>query len=298
MDAILARTAALLKNAYAPYSGCPSAAALVAEDGRAWFGVTCENAAFTDGFEGVETAIGAMVVESDWVESDALPVITDVIIVNGEDKADRLPAVVALARLRQFCTAATMIRLATPMRGFGGTHRLGDLMAYASALSFAPSVLEEKKKTRQDMRRGAGSPADDSLLRLRTAMTGAYCPVSGYSISARVTTTSGAHFYGANVETGANISMHAEALAIAAMVTALGPAARIANVTTLARGDPGFPCGDCRQKMNEFCTPRTDFTALTLAGAAQTVALAALLPYAFVVENLENGRREIVSGGK
>ena len=60
-----------------------------------------------------------------------------------------------------------------------------------------------------------------------------------------------------------------------------GPRARISRVTILTGGRPGFPCGGCRQQINEFATEDTEIICMNLEGEAITSRHSDLLPNSF-----------------
>ena len=116
----------------------------------------------------------------------------------------------------------------------------------------------------------------------------AHAPYSNFKVGAAIRTTSGAVFVGCNVE---NIAYPegtcAEAGAIAAMVAA-GETA-IAEIAVIADSPvPVTPCGGCRQKLFEFAAPDAVITMATTGGEATVMAVADLLPGAFVKSQMDN----------
>ena len=120
------------------------------------------------------------------------------------------------------------------------------------------------------------------LLAAATAVReNAHAPYSNFKVGAAIRAASGAVYVGCNVE---NVAYPegtcAEAGAIAAMIAAGDTV--IAEVAVIADSpSPVPPCGGCRQKLAEFGAADVKVTMATLAGASETVCIAALLPGAF-----------------
>lgn len=93
----------------------------------------------------------------------------------------------------------------------------------------------------------------DMMERARLASRRAHAPYSNFRVGAVVIDDQGNVFDGCNVENAAyGSSICAEASAIAAAVT--GGARKIETVVVACPDDAGrcYPCGNCRQLMNEF----------------------------------------------
>lgn len=110
----------------------------------------------------------------------------------------------------------------------------------------------------------------------------AYAPYSNFKVGAALKSASGAVFVGCNVE---NVAYPegtcAEAGAIAAMVAA--GETSFTEIAVIADSPvPVTPCGGCRQKIFEFAAPDAVITLAALSGAVATMAVADLLPGAFV----------------
>lgn len=110
----------------------------------------------------------------------------------------------------------------------------------------------------------------------------AYAPYSGFKVGAALKATSDAVHVGCNVE---NVAYPegtcAEAGAIAAMVAA-GDTGFTEIAVVADSPVPVTPCGGCRQKLFEFAAPGATITMASLSGASETMAVADLLPGAFV----------------
>jgi cytidine deaminase len=122
----------------------------------------------------------------------------------------------------------------------------------------------------------------------REVRANAWAPYSHYRVGAALLASDGRVFLGVNVENSAYpTSLCAEHGAIAAAVTAGARSFSAVAVVTQPKpgGQPGAPCGKCRQALAEF---GTDLLVI-LAGAegpATTVSLAELLPRAFTGADL------------
>ncbi len=116
-----------------------------------------------------------------------------------------------------------------------------------------------------------------------------YCPYSGFSVGAALLTAEGKVYTGCNIENAAySPSNCAERTAFFKAVSEGERDFRaIAIVGGKDRkiGDFCFPCGVCRQVMNEFCSP--DFQVITANAGGETVirTLRELLPDSFVFIN-------------
>lgn len=116
----------------------------------------------------------------------------------------------------------------------------------------------------------------------------AYAPYSGFKVGAALRTPSGRVHLGCNVE---NVAYPegtcAEAGAIAAMVAA--GESSITEVAVIADSPvPVTPCGGCRQKLFEFASPDATITMATTGGESIKMAVADLLPGAFVKAQMDN----------
>ena len=137
------------------------------------------------------------------------------------------------------------------------------------------------------------SPEDipeELLKKAREARAHSYAPYSKYRVSAALSTSDGQIFTGVNVENCAYpTSMCAERNALAA---AVGQGHRkfecIAIVTPPdENGNPGSPCGACRQALAEFGTDLVVYLATPDDDSSVRVRrLNELLPDAFTPRNL------------
>lgn len=122
----------------------------------------------------------------------------------------------------------------------------------------------------------------DLVDRAREAALNAYAPYSEFRVGAAVLAEDGTVYTGANVENAAYGS------AICAEGSAISRAASsgIRKLATVAVAcidapsvDHAYPCGNCRQLMNEFGVERVIVT--TGAGDVREHNLADLLPHGF-----------------
>lgn len=110
------------------------------------------------------------------------------------------------------------------------------------------------------------------------AMEFAYVPYSGYRVGAALECEDG------RVYTGCNIENAAYGNTICAERTALGKAVsegarRFTRIAIASSGSAPYPCGACRQSLNEFAP---DLTVLvTWDGNVEQASLRDLLPHGF-----------------
>lgn len=124
------------------------------------------------------------------------------------------------------------------------------------------------------------------LLEAATAVAAnAYAPYSRFQVGAALETTKGTVFCGCNVENASyGLTICAERNAIFAMVaageTAIAQIAIVANSETEAWP---YPCGACRQVVNQFAEPDCPvYVAPTRQlDAFETMTLGELLPKSF-----------------
>jgi len=116
-----------------------------------------------------------------------------------------------------------------------------------------------------------------------------YSPYSHFRVGAAILLETGQIITGTNVENASyRLTSCAEQAAIAAAVTAHGPAIRIRAVAVAnLNGAACMPCGACRQTILEFASPETAIFYPNATGETASTTLAALLPAAFrlTIEN-------------
>ena len=125
---------------------------------------------------------------------------------------------------------------------------------------------------------------EELLALARIAAERAYAPYSGFRVGAAVLAADGSVYTGANVENAAYPSSScAEATAVAHAASEGMRKIIAAAVACIDAGslEGAYPCGRCRQILNEF---DTDTVYVTAAGLEfREHPLAELLPYGFKV---------------
>ena len=119
------------------------------------------------------------------------------------------------------------------------------------------------------------------------AMGNAYSPYSRFKVGAAVECVDGSVFKGCNIENSAfGATMCAEASAVASAVTAGKRSFK--RIAIISEGSAYcFPCGTCRQLLNEFSS---DLEVLIARADGRYVSytLASLLPMPFGKEQVSN----------
>lgn len=124
---------------------------------------------------------------------------------------------------------------------------------------------------------------EDMLVLAKKAMKNAYSPYSNFNVGVCIKTTDGELHAGCNIENAAyTMIIHAEASAIANMISANGQQ-QIAEVVVIGSSDmPCTPCGTCRQLLSEFSSPDTQIHMYSKdTKTVITKTLAELLPMSF-----------------
>ena len=118
------------------------------------------------------------------------------------------------------------------------------------------------------------------------AMQNSYSPYSRFPVGAAIECMDGAVFTGCNIENAAfGATMCAEAVAIACAVSAgHHDFKRIAIFS--GGGTYCFPCGTCRQMLQEF-SPNLELLCARSDGRYVSYTLSALLPMAFDKGHIE-----------
>jgi cytidine deaminase len=116
----------------------------------------------------------------------------------------------------------------------------------------------------------------------------AYAPYSHFPVGAALLTESGRIFQGCNIENAAYPSgLCAEAVAIGQMVATLGRTPIRAAYIACKGHSPAWPCGTCRQRLNEFAGPSMWVYTSMLAGSPQRMTFSELLPNSFGPADLQ-----------
>ncbi len=131
-------------------------------------------------------------------------------------------------------------------------------------------------------------PVTDLVSAAAAARDNAYAPYSQFKVGAALRAADGSVHAGCNVENAAYPEgTCAEAGAIAAMVAA--GQTRFDAIAVIADSpEPVTPCGGCRQKLLEFADPQARITMANTSGAKREMAVADLLPGAFVKVHMDN----------
>lgn len=121
----------------------------------------------------------------------------------------------------------------------------------------------------------------------QAAMARAYAPYSRFPVGAALLTASGDIYAGCNVENAAYpVGLCAEAGAIAAMVASVGAARIRAILVLVASSERAWPCGACRQRLQEFSQADTIIYAAASGLPAIARPFCELLPLSFGPQNL------------
>ena len=143
------------------------------------------------------------------------------------------------------------------------------------AMSMMGLDREEKRQT----------VTDESLLAMaKSAMERSYAPYSKYQVGACLLTADGRVFQGCNVENASfGLTNCAERTALFTAVTE--GAMEFSAIAIAAKGAAPWPCGACRQVLNEFAP---DIRVLVTWGDNQTgsAKLSELLPHGFGPKDL------------
>ncbi len=124
------------------------------------------------------------------------------------------------------------------------------------------------------------------LLAARAAQRAAYAPYSKFHVGAAVLDDQGRIHAGCNVENAAYPEgVCAEASALSAMV--LSGSTQVRAVLVVGTGGAWItPCGGCRQKLREFCSPDTPILTANADALGPSYTLAQLLPESFGPDHL------------
>ena len=109
----------------------------------------------------------------------------------------------------------------------------------------------------------------------------AYVPYSGFRVGACLRASSGKDYMGCNIENAAYTPTNCAERT--ALFTAVYEGERSFDAIAIAcSGElPAYPCGVCRQVMQEFCDPDTFLVLIRQGGKVQSYLLRELLPMGF-----------------
>jgi len=172
--------------------------------------------------------------------------------------------------------------------GYLTAHAMLHLMGYDHMTDEDKPVMramEEKIMSEVGLQREDCMISDDELIRRATeAMERAYAPYSNYKVGACLLSEDGRTFTGCNVENASyGATICAERTAVCKAVSE--GARRFTAIAVVGSGSEAWPCGVCRQVLNEFSDDMR-----VIAGHAghgyRAVKLTELLPHSFGPENL------------
>ena len=147
-------------------------------------------------------------------------------------------------------------------------------------------AMEEKILNAVGMSRdGDGQVSDEALLALaRAAMQRSYSPYSHYKVGAALLCADGRVFQGCNIENASfGLTNCAERTA---MFKAISEGAmEFTTIAIAAEGSAPWPCGACRQVLNEFA-PDIRVMVTWADGKVDEAPLKALLPHGFGPKDL------------
>jgi len=146
-------------------------------------------------------------------------------------------------------------------------------------------AMEERIMSRIGLEREKHMVSDEELVRRAAeAMEMAYAPYSGYKVGACLLAEDGRMFTGCNIENAAyGSTICAERCAVCKAVSE--GARRFAAIAVVGSGSYAWPCGSCRQVLNEF-SPEMRVIAGHAGHGYEAAELRALLPHGFGPENL------------
>ena len=118
-------------------------------------------------------------------------------------------------------------------------------------------------------------------------MTNSYSPYSRFKVGAAVECTDGTVFTGCNIENAAfGSTLCAEAATIASAVSSGKRSFK--RIAIISEGNSYcFPCGSCRQLLNEF-SPEIEVLCARSDGRYVSYSLSSLLPMAFGKDHMGN----------
>jgi cytidine deaminase len=132
-----------------------------------------------------------------------------------------------------------------------------------------------------------------SLEEAKKARLKAYVPYSKFKVGAAVLLKDGTYVHGANVENSSyGLSNCAERSALFSLVSQGYDPKDIVSITIVANDiRPVSPCGACRQVMHELLPKDASIILANTKGETIEMTKDALLPYAFVMDDVKDDER-------
>lgn len=152
-------------------------------------------------------------------------------------------------------------------------------------------AMEEKILSAVGMtREGSGSVSDETLLAMaRNARERSYSPYSHFAVGAALLCEDGRIFQGCNVENASfGLTNCAERTAVYKAVSEGETSFKA--IAIASAGTPPWPCGACRQVLNEFAPNLR--VLVTWDGQVDEAPLSALLPHGFGPKELNESQQE------
>ena len=198
--------------------------------------------------------------------------IGDIVISTDRARAQAMEYGHSLQRELGYLTAHAMLHL------FGYDHMTEEDKPVMRA-------MEEKIMARIGLEREKHMVSDEELVKRATeAMEMAYAPYSKYRVGACLLTEDGRLFTGCNIENAAyGSTICAERCAVCKAVSE--GARRFVAIAVVGSASYAWPCGSCRQVLNEF-SPDMRVIAGHAGHGFEAVQLKELLPHGFGPESL------------
>lgn len=147
--------------------------------------------------------------------------------------------------------------------------------------------MEEKALQAAGISREDNLPAtgDETLLSLaQQAMKNSYSPYSHYAVGAALLASDGRVFLGCNIENASfGLTNCAERTALFKAVSE--GELEFTTIAIASNGSMPYPCGACRQALNEFA-PQLRVLVIDGSGNVDKTTLPALLPHGFGPKDL------------
>ena len=124
---------------------------------------------------------------------------------------------------------------------------------------------------------------DELIFMAREALKNAYIPYSHYGVGACILSCDGRAFSGCNVENASyGLTICAERNALTTAITQ--GARHFSRIAIVSNGAMPWPCGACRQVLNEF-SPDMVVVVEDGSGKRDSAILRDLLPHGFELES-------------